>query len=257
MIPDMMNKTPQLLLETDEVLSPADGYAAWAPLYDGDGNPLIALEGPAVRSFFGDLRGRTALDVGCGTGRHTLALVECGATVAAVDQSPEMMEIARRKLFGRDVFWSRHALPAALPFANESFDLAVMGLVAEHVEALSVVMGELFRVIKPGGRCILSALHPERTAGGQRARFIDPATGLRRPIATIHREPGEYRQIAASAGWQMMAEMTLIVSPSIVELYPRAAKYEGLPLGWVGCWEKTPLAVEAANAENGWSTTCL
>lgn len=234
----MMNKMPEDIVETDDVLSPAAGYAAWAPLYDGDGNPLIALEGPAVHAMFGDLRGRTALDLGCGTGRHTLALVEAGARVAALDQSREMMRIARTKLRGRDVSWSRHALPAPMPFARESFDLAVMGLVAEHIEALSTVLEELHRLVKPGGRLILSALHPDRTAGGQRARFIDPATGLRRPIATIHRETSEYREIASTIGWELASEISLVVSASIVDQYPRAVKYAGMPLGWVGCWDR-------------------
>ena len=34
-----------------------------------------------------------------------------------------------------------------------------------------------------------------------------------------------------------MAESTLVVPESLVEAYPRAARYVGLPLGWVGCWE--------------------
>ena len=233
-----MNKTPDKPLETSEELSPSAGYAAWAAFYDNDGNPLIALEGPAVKRLFGPISGRRVLDVGCGTGRHTLSLVEAGARVTALDQSQEMMELARRKLAGQGVEWVRHALPANLPFSDGAFELVVMGLVAEHVVDLVTVMKELARVTRSKGRCIVSALHPERTAEGQRARFIDPGTGLRRPIATIHREPSEYREIADLAGWRMIEESTLIVPPSIIDQYPRAAKYVGLPLGWVGCWER-------------------
>src|SRR4051812_13535721 len=32
-----------------------EGYAAWAPCYDDDGNPLTALEGPAIRGWFGPI----------------------------------------------------------------------------------------------------------------------------------------------------------------------------------------------------------
>src|SRR5260370_18036718 len=66
-------------MEPLEELPVQNGYAAWAPLYDDDGNPLTALEGPAVRSWFGPLVGRLAIDIGCGPGRHTLALVQAGA----------------------------------------------------------------------------------------------------------------------------------------------------------------------------------
>lgn len=232
-----MDKPTRVVIEAADELSPRDGYAAWAATYDRDGNPLIALEGPAVEQFFGEIRGAAVLDVGSGTGRHALALAGRGAKVVALDQSPEMMVVARRKLVGQGVSWVRHALPDPLPFAGARFALIVMGLVAEHVADLATVMREMRRVARPGGRCILSTLHPDRTAEGQRARFIDPETGVRRPILTIHRELAELRGIAEQAGWRLAAESTLIVPESIIESYPRAAKYVGLRLGWVGCWD--------------------
>ena len=82
-------------IELDNELPVREGYAAWSSVYDDDGNPLIALEEPVVRGFFGQLNGREAIDIGCGTGRHTVALVEAGANVTAVDLTPEMMAIAR------------------------------------------------------------------------------------------------------------------------------------------------------------------
>ena len=50
------------------------GYDRWAGVYDHDGNPLVALEGPAVRAAVGEVRGLDVLDLGCGTGRHALWL---------------------------------------------------------------------------------------------------------------------------------------------------------------------------------------
>jgi SAM-dependent methyltransferase len=231
-------------METADELPVREGYAAWASCYDDDGNPLIALEGPAMREWFGPLQGRRALDLGCGTGRQTLALVEAGADVVALDLTPEMIARARQKSGLRDaapqVLWVRHALPAPLPFRDATFALAVLGLVAEHLSDahLPDVLAEVARVLAPGGRCLLSALHPDRTAEGQRARFIDPATGLRRPIQTYHRTAADYRAAAASAGLTLAGERALTVPPGLADQLPRARRYVGQALGWVACWRK-------------------
>ena len=215
-----------------------EGYAAWAPFYDDDGNPLTAIEGPAIWGWFGPLAGCRALDLGCGTGRHTLPLVAAGASVAALDASGEMLARARHKLRGYPVDWLRHQLPEPLPFADSTFDLVVLGLVAEHVEDLGRVLADVRRVTTTGGRCLVSTLHPDRTATGQRARFIDPSTGERRHIATIHRSVEEYLAIARSAGWTLVEERTLIVPAELAGPMPRALPYVGLPLGWAACLRK-------------------
>jgi SAM-dependent methyltransferase len=222
--------------ELPEETSIQAGYAAWASSYDDDGNPLIALEGPAVGGWFGPLRGSRALDLGCGTGRHTVALAEAGARVWALDLTPEMIAKARAKRPGRDVCWVRHALPHPLPFRASTFAVVVLGLVAEHIADLRRLLAESARVLTPGGRCIVSALHPDRTAAGQRARFIDPETGLRRPITTYHRTIEDYLRAGDEAGLILEGEQTLTPSAALAERLPRARPYLGQALGWVVCW---------------------
>lgn len=224
----------------DEGLTVEAGYSLWASLYDDDGNPLIAVEGPAVASAIAatDLAGRRVVDLGCGTGRHTRTLVEAGAVVVAADLTRAMIDRARVKLDGRGVSWLRLSLPGPLPFADGAFALAVLGLVVEHVAAIGPTFAEVARILEPGGRCVVTALHPERTAEGQSARFIDPETGERRPIRTIHREPGETLSAAASAGLVLVEERTLLVPPALAEILPRARPYVGRALGWLAVWER-------------------
>jgi ubiquinone/menaquinone biosynthesis C-methylase UbiE len=226
--------------ESDEELPVQEGYAAWSDRYDDDGNPLTALEGPAVWRWFGSLVGKQAVDVGSGTGRHTRALCDAGARVTALDLTPEMMHRAREKLPGRPIDWVRHSLPDPLPFPDSTFDLAVLGLVLEHVDDIDRALTEVARVVKPGGRCIASGLHSDRTAEGQRARFIDPETGIRRPIRTIHRTIEQYLAAGRAAGLALEAEQTLAVGPELAASLPRAARYAGMNLGWVICWTRGP-----------------
>jgi malonyl-CoA O-methyltransferase len=203
-----------------------------------DGNPLIAIEGPVVHGWLSQLEGRRALDLGCGTGRHTLALVEAKAIVVAVDQSPAMLALARAKLRGHQVHWVRHGLPEPLPFPPNAFHAVVLGLVAEHVKDLAALLAESARVLRPGGRLILTALHEDRTSQGMQARFIDPVTGLRKPIVTYHRTIAEYLEAAARVDLALVEERTLVVPAALAERLPRALPYVGKPLGWAARWEK-------------------
>jgi SAM-dependent methyltransferase len=233
--------SPEPVLEAAEELSPLDGYAAWASRYDEEDNPLALIEGPAILEACGNVVGLRILDVGCGTGRHSLPLMQAGAMVVGLDFSPEMLAIAMSRaasIQGAGSEFHQHSLPDPFPFADESFDLAVMGLVIEHVADLEAVMRETYRVLKSGGRCLVSALHPVRTAAGQRARFIDPATGVRTPIATIHRTEEEYLAPARAAGFMVGESRTLLGTADLAARSPRGAKYVGMPLGWLGVFQK-------------------
>jgi ubiquinone/menaquinone biosynthesis C-methylase UbiE len=149
-----------------------------------------------------------------------------------------MLVRARTKLDGPSVAWLRLALPGPLPFADATFALAVLGLVVEHVAELDATLAEVARVLNPSGRCLVSALHPDRTAEGQTARFIDPATGLRRPIRTVHRSVDDYLASADRAGFRLAEERALVVPESLADSLPRARPYIGKALGWVAHWAR-------------------
>src|SRR5262245_26598850 len=74
------------------------GYRAWSDNYDEPGNPLIALEEPAVWALVDaadPAPGAEALDAACGTGRHARHLVDRGYQVVGTDLTPEMLAKAR------------------------------------------------------------------------------------------------------------------------------------------------------------------
>src|SRR5438552_4991460 len=104
--------------QTDPTLSIRAGYDRWALVYDHDANPLPALEEPFVREAVGEVRGLAVLDLGCGTGRHTVWLAAAGAFVTAVDYSDGMLAEARRKPGAADVRFLVHDLHEPLPFPD-------------------------------------------------------------------------------------------------------------------------------------------
>jgi ubiquinone/menaquinone biosynthesis C-methylase UbiE len=111
----------------------------------------------------GDLRGRRMLEVGAGTGRLTAALAERAyAKVWAVDPSPEMLAVARRKAPRRVAF--KQARAEALPFKDGWFERAVAMLVV-HVLDRPRAFAEVRRVLGADGRLAIATFDPGHIHG--------------------------------------------------------------------------------------------
>ncbi len=200
----------------DEIQS---GYNRWASVYDSDGNPLMALEEPAMRAAVGNPDGLDVLDLGCGTGRHALWLAEHGASVIALDFSEGMLAEARRKPGADRVRWMVHDLAQALPFADRSFDLVVNGLVMEHIEELDLFFSESRRVLRPGGRAVITAM-----------RFTDPQTGELVQPGSFNHSIGQFVMAAVRSGFTLQAVEEKAPDRELAQSVPRAAKYVDWPM---------------------------
>jgi ubiquinone/menaquinone biosynthesis C-methylase UbiE len=154
-----------------------EGYAEWSKQYDGEAkaNPLIALEEPVVLELLGDVSDLDVLDAACGTGRYALRLAEAGARVSGIDTTEEMLAQARRKAADRGLALDlRHADLDALPFEDGSFDLVLSALALCHIPDLGPAMAEFARVLRPGGRVVISDFHPFCLLIGWRTCFDRP-----------------------------------------------------------------------------------
>lgn len=116
-------------------------------------------ERPAMVGLAGDVAGRRVLDVGCGSGLLSAALRAKGARMTGFDGSPAMIELARRRL-GESAQLQVADLGRPLPFAHGAFDDVVMSLVLHYLRDWDAPLAELRRVLKPGGRLLLSVNHP-------------------------------------------------------------------------------------------------
>jgi SAM-dependent methyltransferase len=146
------------------------GYADWSKTYDQPGNPLIHLEETALLPLLAGLPPGRALDAACGTGRVSAHLAAAGHDVLGVDTTPAMLERARAKV--PDARFVEGRLEA-LPVDDASFDLAVCALALDHATEIAPAIAELARAVGPGGRVILTDIHPSMVQLGGQAAYVD------------------------------------------------------------------------------------
>jgi malonyl-CoA O-methyltransferase len=214
----------------EQLASVRHGYNRWAEVYDHDRNPLLALEEPHVKDALGGVRGLSVLDLGCGTGRHASWLAAAGANVTALDFSEGMLDQARRKSEASQIRFVIHNIAETLPFAEHSFDLVVSGLVLEHIHDIRHYFSEIRRVARPGGRAVISAMHPAMFLRGSQARFTDPESGQIIQPGSVNHLLGEIVMAAVRAGFTAQAIDEYAPDASLAAQYPRAEKYVSWPM---------------------------
>jgi len=158
-----------------DILSPLEGYNRWAATYSLESNPIKNLSDSLVEKFLPNLRDKSVLDAGCGTGKFCgLAAKQHAAKITGIDLSPAMIEIAR----------SQHTTPlfkcenlSNTTLAENDVDVIICALVLGHIEQLQPVLATLVRALKKGGTLIVTDFHPFLTLLQSRRTFRDKLSG--------------------------------------------------------------------------------
>ncbi|MET0325271.1 MAG: class I SAM-dependent methyltransferase [Ilumatobacteraceae bacterium] len=116
---------------------------------------------------------RRVLDIGCGEGQVARRIAGVGALAVGLDPTASQVATARRRAGGPAYARAR---AEALPCRSGSFDTVVVCLALEHVQDLDAAIGEVARVLEPGGRFVLLLCHPLLQAPGS-AWIDDAGTG--------------------------------------------------------------------------------
>jgi ubiquinone/menaquinone biosynthesis C-methylase UbiE len=188
--------------------------------------------------------GADVLDLCCGMGRHSMALVDAGYQVTGIDLSGVLLNEARRLDKEQRVEWHQGDM-RNLPFADEAFQAVVnlftsFGYFNEEEQNEQVLRG-IHRVLRPGGRYIIDFLnaeyikarlvpYSERTDDGltiQETRSIEE--GFVRKRIVVKEEGQQDRQYLEQVrlyGLQHFTEMLSRVGLSLDEVY---GGYDGQP----------------------------
>ncbi|WP_022928365.1 class I SAM-dependent methyltransferase [Patulibacter americanus] len=195
-ITDLLNDPSDATSRVLPEVSVQEGYAAWATSYDERRNASIRAEEPVVREL---LQGRTpgvAVDVGTGTGRHATWLAAQGHRVTGIDTSRAMLEVARSR--APELEWIEADL-RALPLPDACADIVVCGLTLSHLPTL-VGIAELARLLRPGGRLVVSNPHPLATDVLHARAWTTTADGIRVQVPEWAHGLGEYVARFVAAG---------------------------------------------------------
>jgi len=168
---------------------PAEAYDKWALHYDDQpDNLMLALDEELCAHLLDqvDIRGRTVVDVGCGTGRHWKKLYEKKpARLFGYDVSSGMLDILRKKYPGASTCLLDSQRLKGL--GDETCELVLSTLTVAHIPNLEVSLREWHRVLKPGGSILITDYHPRALArGGQRTfREGEQTIAIRNYIHTL------------------------------------------------------------------------
>lgn len=113
---------------------------------------LFAQWAPRLADAVELAAGHRVLDVACGTGivaRHCAARVGTTGQTVGLDINPGMLAVARAK--SAEVEW-RQGRAEALPFDDASFDRVLSQFGLMFFEDRAAALGEMWRVLRPGGR---------------------------------------------------------------------------------------------------------
>lgn len=165
------------------------------------------------------------LDVGCGTGVLAHGLAEEGFQMVGVDPSAGMLEVMRARAPEVEAI---NASGTELPFADDSFDLAITVAVLHHIGESGAVrrtLAEMVRVTRPGGRIVVWDHNPRNPYWGPLMKRVPQDTGEERLV-------GEAEILAGlrAAGGRILASQQLGWMPEFVpaRAVPAAARFERL-----------------------------
>jgi ubiquinone/menaquinone biosynthesis C-methylase UbiE len=199
------------------------------------------LEAKVVR--FAELRGdERALDAACGAGALAFALAPHVREVVGVDIVPELLEQGRQRAGEAENVEFVEGDATKLPFARGSFDLAGTLRSLHHIERPELVVAELTRVTRLGGRILvvdqLAPIDPlaafelnaferardpshTRTLADVDLRHLFESNGLvlvREDYEREERELDPYLDLAGCEGEERERAQTLAPSPYVAEL---------------------------------------
>ena len=157
-----------------------EAYNRWAATYDNDENLTRTLDEKVLKTILSDIKGKDIIEAGCGTGKNTFWLAQRANSINAFDFSDKMLKVAKEKIQLENVIFKKHNITTKWPYIDNFCDIVTINLVLEHIQDITTVFKEAYRVLKPSGNLYICELHPKKVyfqagknAGFRHVNFVD------------------------------------------------------------------------------------
>jgi ubiquinone/menaquinone biosynthesis C-methylase UbiE len=190
----------------DRIFTPRRGYDIAAPHYESwYWFKFWRLnEAPIVRHWLKSLKPGLGLDAGSGIGTYIPDILEFWHRCVAVDISAGMLRISKSKAeLHTNGSRTRYiqADISRLPFGESVFDWVLCSRVLSHIENVEYVLREFARVLRSGGECLISDVHPEHPY----TRVAIPTGPKKIAIETYKHPLEEMESIVASHQFRLVS----------------------------------------------------
>jgi ubiquinone/menaquinone biosynthesis C-methylase UbiE len=142
---------------TEKIETQYDGFVA--EFVDGAERHNLISRTAYYKVLDFDMKDKMLLDVGCGDGFDILKFKRRGANVYGIDASTMMVDLARRNVSGVEI---NAGLMEEIPYPDSFFDMVLSKYVLQTSRDVPRVLGEMERVLKPGGLLVYLSVHPIR-----------------------------------------------------------------------------------------------
>jgi ubiquinone/menaquinone biosynthesis C-methylase UbiE len=164
----------------------AAAWIAWARTPDQD-HCFWRMTLPALPALL-PAPGELTVDVGCGEGRVARELAARGHRVVGIEGAEALAAAAREA----DPSFEVHAVAAAaMPLPDACADVAVASMSLANIDDMEGAVGEIARILRPGGRFVFSTMHP--------ANSMKPLGGWERAGRATSRPTRTPRRASAAA----------------------------------------------------------
>lgn len=183
-------------------------------------NANDTLEKPIIEELAGDVRGKSVLDLGCGTASYGAELLDRGALeYTGLEGSANMVALSLEALKNYPAGHVIHTSLEEWSFTGEAYDMAVSRLVMHYVEDIEPLFNKIYATLKAGGSFVFSVEHPVLTSSyglpkpsGQKQDWVVDRyfeTGAReqewlgRKVMKFHRTVEDYFLALRKAGFMV------------------------------------------------------